>query len=150
MLRDFSYLVVTLLLLNLFSFGNCLNTLFDNIQYQYPYCRKPYVKIGSQCLFFSRPYEPWGITSTWKEAYLNFYDAVALCKIVGGGKLASQVTDYDSAKQHCLYVRGGCAPSLIRKGYDKCYQWSPIDGSELQIPCRRWEVEMRFICEDIK
>ena len=29
-------------------------------------CRLPYVQIGSQCLWLSRPYPAWGIR-TWKE-----------------------------------------------------------------------------------
>nr|ACO10895.1 MFS-type transporter C6orf192 [Caligus rogercresseyi] len=119
-----------------------------SVEAQYTFCRSPYVAIGRQCLFFSRPYEPWGISPSWNEAYFNFYDAVTVCKLIGGGQLASGVKDFLSAKEHCLREKGGCAPSLIRKGYNECYQWSPLDGSEMKIPCRQWEITMRFICED--
>jgi hypothetical protein len=33
-------------------------------------CPLPYRSIGDQCLFFSQPYPPWGISENWTEAYL--------------------------------------------------------------------------------
>ena len=30
-------------------------------------CIPPYSLVGQQCLFFSRPYEPWGITQSWDQ-----------------------------------------------------------------------------------
>ena len=30
-------------------------------------CISPYSLVGQQCLFFSRPYEPWGITQSWDQ-----------------------------------------------------------------------------------
>ena len=56
--------------------------------------------------------------------------------------------NWPAAKRFCERSRGGCAPSLVR--HDKtCFQWSPIDGTEMKISCERWEVKMRFICEVI-
>ena len=48
--------------------------------------------------------------------------------------------------RYCKNARGGCAPSLLWR-HNKCFQWSPIDGTEAEVPCRRWEVTMRFVCE---
>ena len=62
------------------------------------------------------------------------------------GDLATEVRNWSAAKKFCQRSRGTCAPSLIRRN-DQCYQWSPIDGSEQEIPCKRWEVTMRYICE---
>ena len=45
-----------------------------------PTCPRPYELIGTQCLFFSQPYLPWGLSESWAEAYLNYYDAVVLCR----------------------------------------------------------------------
>jgi hypothetical protein len=114
-------------------------------------CPRPYELIGTQCLFFSQPYLPWGLTETWAEAYLNYYDAVAVCRIQASNKgltgdLASSVRNFEAAKRFCRRSRGACAPSLIRRD-DQCYQWSPIDGSEIKITCKRWDVTMRYICE---
>eukprot|EP00095_Tigriopus_kingsejongensis_P003231 maker-scaffold547_size140190-snap-gene-0.28 protein:Tk03231 transcript:maker-scaffold547_size140190-snap-gene-0.28-mRNA-1 annotation:"mfs-type transporter c6orf192" len=53
-------------------------------------CIRPYKKIGAQCLFFSRPLAAWGITETWAEAYLNYYDATAMCR-KHSGDLAEKV-----------------------------------------------------------
>ena len=32
-----------------------------------PRCRAPYEQIGDQCLYFSRPYKPWGVADTWDQ-----------------------------------------------------------------------------------
>lgn len=48
--------------------------------------------------------------------------------------------------RYCKNARGGCAPSLLWR-HNKCFQWSPIDGTEVEVPCKRWEVTMRFVCE---
>ena len=114
-------------------------------------CPRPYELIGVQCLFFSQPYLPWGLTESWAESYLNFYDAVAMCRLQAANKglkgdVASEVRNFESAKRFCKRSRGGCAPSLLYRD-NLCYQWSPMDGSEVEIPCKRWEVTMRFICE---
>ena len=114
-------------------------------------CPRPYELIGTQCLFFSQPYLPWGLSESWEEAYLNFYDAVAKCRLQASdrglqGDLATSVRNWESAKLFCQRTRGGCAPSLLRRD-NKCYQWSPIDGKEMEIPCKRWDVTMRYICE---
>ena len=114
-------------------------------------CPRPYELIGTQCLFFSQPYLPWGLSESWEESYLNFYDAVAKCRLQASdrglkGDLAASVRNWEAAKKFCDRSRGGCAPSLLRKE-SKCFQWSPIDGSEIEIPCRRWDVTMRYICE---
>ena len=62
------------------------------------------------------------------------------------GDLATKVGNWPAAKRFCERSRGGCAPSLVR--HDKtCFQWSPIDGTEMKISCEKWEVKMRFICE---
>ncbi|XP_059087076.1 uncharacterized protein LOC131883590 isoform X2 [Tigriopus californicus] len=108
-------------------------------------CFRPYKKIGSQCLFFSRPMAAWGISETWEEAYLNYYDATAMCRN-HGGDLAERVEDFHAAKRHCRRLRGRCAPSFLHRD-NKCFQWSPLDGSEVEIPCRKWEIQMRYICE---
>ena len=113
-------------------------------------CPRPYELVGTQCLF-SQPYLPWGLSESWAESYLNFYDAVALCRSQASNKgrkgdLATQVRDFQAAQKLCQRSRGGCAPSLIRRG-QTCFQWSPLDGSEMEIPCRRWEVTMRYVCE---
>ena len=43
-------------------------------------------------------------------------------------------------------MAGGCAPSLVaREG--RCYQWSPLDGAELELPCTQPNLKARFICE---
>ncbi len=76
-------------------------------------CPVPYKLIGDQCLFFSRPFSPWGITNDWKGAYLNYYNALEICQVVGGGRLAGQVKKFEEANAFCLRVRGGCAPSLV-------------------------------------
>ena len=94
---------------------------------------------------------PWGLSESWEESYLNFYDAVAKCRLQASdrglkGDLAASVRNWEAAKKFCDRSRGGCAPSLLRKE-SKCFQWSPIDGSEIEIPCRRWDVTMRYICE---
>ena len=34
-------------------------------------CISPYERIGKQCLYFSRPYEPWGITKSWDQVGRN-------------------------------------------------------------------------------
>ena len=114
-------------------------------------CPRPYELVGTQCLFFSQPYLPWGLSESWAESYLNFYDAVALCRSQASNKgrkgdLATQVRNFQAAQKLCQRSRGGCAPSLIRRG-QTCFQWSPLDGSEMEIPCRRWEVTMRYVCE---
>ncbi len=116
-----------------------------------PTCPRPYELIGTQCLFFSQPYLPWGLSESWAESYLNFYDAVALCRQQAShkglkGDLATEVKSWPAAQRFCERARGTCAPSLIRRN-DQCYQWSPIDGTEMAIECKRWEVTMRFICE---
>ena len=90
-------------------------------------CDPPYEKIGGQCLYFSRPYEAWGITGSWSKAYKSFYDAAVFC-LENGGYLAEQVEDVDTALQFCARLKGSCTPSLIARN-GKCYQWSPIDGS---------------------
>ena len=114
-------------------------------------CPRPYELVGTQCLFFSQPYLPWGLSESWAESYLNFYDAVALCRLQAShkgrkGDLATEVRNFEAAQKLCQRSRGGCAPSLIRRG-QTCFQWSPLDGSEMEIPCRRWEVTMRYVCE---
>lgn len=76
-------------------------------------CPDPYKLIGDQCLFFSRPFSPWGITKDWRGAYLNYYNAFEMCKVVGGGRLAEKVNKFEEANAFCLRVRGGCAPSLV-------------------------------------
>lgn len=116
-----------------------------------PACPRPYELIGTQCLFFSQPYLPWGLSETWSESYLNFYDAVAMCRTQASNKglqgdLATSVRNVAAAQAYCRRSRGGCAPSLIRRD-EKCFQWSPVDGSEMEIPCKRWQVTMRYICE---
>merc|ERR1719361_2816557 len=105
-------------------------------------CPRPYELIGTQCLFFSQPYLPWGLSESWAEAYLNYYDAVVLCRQQAANKglkgdLATKVGNWPAAKRFCERSRGGCAPSLVR--HDKtCFQWSPIDGTEIKISCERW------------
>ena len=37
------------------------------------YCQPPYEKIGHQCLYFSRPYEPWGVSGTWEQVDIDMY-----------------------------------------------------------------------------
>ena len=118
----------------------------ESVDYSYGRsCIRPYRKIGPQCLFFSRPEPLWDIDVTWHGAYLNFYDAVAVCR-KHGGDLAGKILDYGAALRYCQSSRGGCAPSLLWRD-NKCFQWSPIDGTEAEIPCKRWEVTMRYICE---
>jgi len=68
-------------------------------------CIPPYEKIGQQCLFFSRPYQPWGITQTWDQAYKNFYDASIFC-MERGGFLAEHIQDVKKALKFCKYLRG--------------------------------------------
>jgi hypothetical protein len=59
-------------------------TFINNVLYYkndpYRNCPEPFVLIGMQCLFFSQPYEPWGMQSTWEESYANYYDAVTICR----------------------------------------------------------------------
>ena len=135
----------------------------------YRNCPPPFVLIGMQCLFFSQPYKPWGLLNTWDESYANYYDAVTICRskttqtdsikwgtsqirnIRGQGDLASDVVNYEEALKYCIdRVKnpGGCSPSLLyKKG--KCRQWSPIDGSVVDIPCD-WSTKMRFVCEFVR
>ena len=123
-----------------------------------------------QCLFFSQPYLPWGMLDTWDESYANYYDAATLCRskttntratlemqepqintIHGDGDLASEVVNYEEALKYCndkVGNPGGCTPSLLNKN-GKCRQWSPIDGSTVEITCD-WRTKMRFICEFIR
>merc|ERR1711988_2003410 len=108
-------------------------------------CIPPYEKIGSQCLYFSRPFQPWGITHSWDKAYKSFYDAAVFC-LENGGHLAEKIKDVDRALKFCKYLRGSCTPSLLsREG--RCYQWSPVSGEELEMPCDTENLKSRFICE---
>jgi len=109
------------------------------------YCQPPYEKIGHQCLYFSRPYEPWGVSGTWEQAYKSFYDAAVFC-LENGGFLAQKIKDVDKALNFCKYLRGSCSPSLIARN-GKCYQWSPVDGQELELPCNTENLKARFVCE---
>ena len=96
----------------------------------YRNCPQPYVLIGMQCLFFSQPYDPWGMSTTWEESYANYYDAVTICRsktkqdledqknlnkgfasfesnynnrnnVEGEGDLASEVVNYEEALKYC-------------------------------------------------
>ncbi|XP_023341833.1 uncharacterized protein LOC111711669 [Eurytemora carolleeae] len=108
-------------------------------------CIPPYQKVGKQCLFFSRPHSPWGLSDTWHQAYKSVYDAAVFC-MAHDGQLAEQVQDFKSALDLCATVRGGCAPSLVaRRGH--CFQWNPLDGSEIEIPCNHPDLKARFICQ---
>ena len=91
------------------------------------------------------------LLESWEESYLNFYDALTKCRLQAAdrgfeGDLAKSVRNFESAKRFCKRARGGCAPSLVRRE-NQCYQWSPIDGSEMEIPCGRNDITMRYICE---
>ena len=59
---------------------------------------------------------------------------------------AEKIEDYGAALRYCLHARGGCAPSLLWRG-NKCFQWSPLSGGEAEVPCRRWDITQRFVCE---
>ena len=112
--------------------------------------------------------------STWEESYANYYDAATICRsktvqekkgspdastksnssrnnIQGVGDLASDIINYEEALKYCndlVRSHGGCSPSLLYKD-GKCRQWSPIDGSVVDIPCD-WRTKMRFVCEFIR
>lgn len=133
----------------------------SNVLYEkedpYRRCPRPYVLVGMQCLFFSQPCDEWQMSNTWDESYANYYDAVATCRIKsnetstkeipGMGDLAEKILDYKMALQYCTkFAKGGCAPSLLHR-QGRCYQWSPVDGSETEVPCRQWQHRMRFVCE---
>ena len=140
------------------------------------FCIPPYELIGQQCLFFSRPYEPWGITHSWDkvstapslqsshhhaQAYKNFYDASIFC-MERGGFLAEQIKDVKKAQRFCKYLKGklgcprfavsilflagSCTPSLIAR-HGSCYQWSPVDGQETRVPCNTEGLKARFVCQ---
>eukprot|EP00090_Calanus_glacialis_P002931 TRINITY_DN12143_c0_g1_i1.p1 TRINITY_DN12143_c0_g1~~TRINITY_DN12143_c0_g1_i1.p1 ORF type:complete len:149 (+),score=27.60 TRINITY_DN12143_c0_g1_i1:189-635(+) len=109
------------------------------------FCIPPYELIGQQCLFFSRPYEPWGITHSWDKAYKNFYDASIFC-MERGGFLAEQIKDVQKAQRFCKYLKGSCTPSLIAR-HGSCYQWSPVDGQETRVPCNTEGLKARFVCQ---
>ena len=68
-------------------------------------CSPPFEKIGPQCLYFSRPYEPWGIDGKWDGAYKSFYDAAVFC-LENGGFLAEKIKDVDKALKFCKYLKG--------------------------------------------
>lgn len=91
-------------------------------------CISPYEKIGKQCLYFSRPYEPWGITKSWDQvgknegrdvemyilenlfkiyvkAYKSFYGAAIFC-LENGGFLAEQILDVEKALKFCKHLKG--------------------------------------------
>ena len=89
-------------------------------------CISPYEKIGKQCLYFSRPYEPWGITKSWDQvgrnesrercilenlfkiyvkAYKSFYGAAIFC-LENGGILAEQILDVGKALKYCKHLKG--------------------------------------------
>jgi len=76
-------------------------------------CPIPYNLIGDQCLFFSRPFSPWGISEDWRDAYLNYFNAAEMCNIMGGGRLAEKIRNFEATNTFCLKVRGGCTPSLV-------------------------------------
>jgi len=109
-------------------------------------CSPPYKRIGSQCLYFSAPYEPWGVDNHWDQAYKSFYGAAVFC-LSNGGFLAERILDVDVALQFCNYSRGSCTPSLLARN-GRCYQWSPLDGSESELPCNTENLKTRFICEE--
>ena len=94
-------------------------------------CIPRYSLVDQQCLFFSRPYEPWGITQSWDQvgtlastqilrslpfvqAYKNFYDASIFC-MERGGFLAEQIQSVEKAQSFCKYLKGSCTPSLIAR-----------------------------------
>jgi len=110
-----------------------------------PRCVHPYSPVGRQCLFFSRPEPAWGIGEDWSGAYLTPAEAAGVCR-QRGGDLAARVVDFAAAEAHCRRLRGGCAPSLVVR-LGRCFQWSPLDGGEVELPCDRWEFTTRFICE---
>merc|ERR1712179_354543 len=97
-------------------------------------CIPPYELIGQQCLFFSRPYEPWGITQSWDQAYKNFYDASIFC-LSRGGFLAEHIQSVEKAQRFCKYLKGSC------------YQWSPVTGQETRVPCNTMDLKARFVCQ---
>ena len=45
-----------------------------------------------------------------------------------------------------LTTPGSCAPSLLARA-GRCYQWSPVDGSELELACNTDNLKARFVCE---
>jgi len=45
--------------------------------------------------------------------FQNYYDAVAMCRVMGGGDIAEGVKDFKAASKYCTRARGGCAPSLV-------------------------------------
>ena len=54
-----------------------------------------------------------GLSETWSESYLNFYDAVALCRTQAAqkglrGDLASSVRNLEAAMKFCRRTRGTC------------------------------------------
>ena len=48
------------------------------------------------------------------DCFQNYYDAVAMCRVMGGGDLAESVKSFPAAEKYCKRARGGCAPSLVR------------------------------------
>jgi hypothetical protein len=51
--------------------------------------------------------------STVDRFFQNYYDAVAMCRVMGGGDLAEVVKSFPAADKYCKRARGGCAPSLV-------------------------------------
>merc|ERR1711976_1025659 len=86
MKMSFYYLSLALILLS--NAHAASKPQFNHIKYALvktsKVCISPYENIGKQCLYFSRPYEPWGITKSWDQAYKSFYGAAIFCLENGG------------------------------------------------------------------
>lgn len=122
-------------------------------------CPEPYLPFGSQCLFFSQPYDRWDLG--WHNAYLDFYSAVEFCRLKagnlgsswggpggGGGSgytdLAAEIRDSESVRRYCNHSKYGCGATWLYRGDGRCLQWSTMGSSPL--PCDT-DTSLRFACE---